>query len=115
MRRSTKAALVSGLVFPGLGHILVRKYVFGLVLLCLAGWSVYAVAAGAIGTALDVAKEIESGSIVLDSETLSELVAQRSQRAEESTKVPLLVLLVTWVIGIVDSYRAGRAQERLEE
>lgn len=115
MRRSTKAALISGLVLPGLGHIFLRKYVFGLVLLCLSFWSIYSVATSAIGTALDLAKEIEGGGIALDSETMRELVAQRSQQAEQSTRIPLWVFAVSWVIGIVDSYRVGRAQERRDD
>jgi hypothetical protein len=114
MRRSTKAALISGLVLPGLGHVFLRKYLVGLVLLCLAGWSIYEVVITAVDTALDIASEIESGSVVLDSASLSQLVAQRSQYAEGSTNIPVWVLIASWVIGIADSYRVGRAQERQE-
>jgi hypothetical protein len=115
MKRSTKAVLISGLVFPGLGHVFLRRYLVGLVLLCLAGGSIYVVAKAAIDTALDVAGEIESGSIPIDSVSISQLVAQRSQQAEQSTNLAVWVLMASWVIGIVDSYRVGRAQERLEK
>jgi hypothetical protein len=115
MKKSTKAVLISGLVFPGLGHIFLRKYVAGLVLLCLAGGSIYTVANTAIGTALDVAREIESGNTAIDSGSISEMVAKRSQQAEQSMNVALWALMASWVVGIVDSYRIGRAQERLEE
>ena len=115
MRRSTKAALISGLVFPGLGHVFLRKYPVGLVLLCLAGWSVYAVATTAIGTALEMVREIESGSVAVDASSLSQLIAQRSQQTESSTNLPAWVLMLSWLIGIADSYRIGRAQERRGE
>lgn len=115
MKRSTKAVLVSGLVFPGLGHIFLRSYVVGLVLVCLAGGSVYMVVNTAIETALDVAREIETGSMSIDSASISQLVAQRSQQAEQSTNVAVWVFMASWVIGIIDSYRVGRAQERQDE
>jgi len=115
MRRSTKAALISGLVFPGLGHVFLRKYVVGVVLLCLAGWSIYSVATTAIETALDVATEIESRGVAVDSVSIGQLVAQRLEKTEQSTNASMWVLLVTWLIGIADSYRVGRGQEQLEE
>jgi hypothetical protein len=111
MKRSTKAVLISGLVFPGLGHIFLRRYVVGFVLLCLAGGSIYTVAKTVIDTALDVAEEIESGSVAVDSGSMSQLVAQRSREAEKSTNVAVWVLMASWVIGIIDSYRVGRAQK----
>ena len=115
MKRSTKAVLLSGLVFPGLGHIFLRKYVLGLALLSLAGGSIYTVARTVIDTALDVAGEIESGSLAINSGSISQLVAQRSREAGQSTTVAVWVLTASWVIGIIGSYRVGRSQERLEE
>jgi hypothetical protein len=115
MKRSTKAVLISGLVFPGLGHILLRKYVVGLLLLSLAGGSIYTVANTAIETALNVTREIESGRTAIDSASISQLVAQRSQQAKRPINVAVWVLMASWVIGIVDSYRVGRAQDRQEK
>lgn len=112
MKRTTKAALISGLVFPGLGHVYLRRYIVGVALICLAAWSIYTVAQAAIGTALEIAGEIENGSLAMDAGSIGQLVAQRSQEAEQSTNFAAWVLMATWVFGIVDSYRAGRAQER---
>ncbi|MCB1723727.1 MAG: hypothetical protein KDJ39_08535 [Gammaproteobacteria bacterium] len=115
MKKSTKAALVSGLVFPGLGHLFLRRYVGGLVLLCVAAWSIHAIATTTIGTALEIAKEIEQGSLSVDATSIGQLVAQRSQQAEQSTVVPMWVFFASWVIGVIDSYRLGRSQERQDE
>ena len=115
MKKSTKAVLISGLVFPGLGHIFLRRYVVGLVLLGLAGGAIYAVANTAIETALDVVGEIETGGMAIDSASITQLVAQRSQQTEQTTSMAVWVLMVSWLIGIIDSYRIGRAQERQNE
>lgn len=115
MRKSTKAALISGLVFPGLGHVYLRKYLAGLVLLCLAGLPVYLITAATIDAALDVANEIQAGNVAPDSGAITKLVERRSQRAERSASIAEWVLLAVWLVGIVDSWRVGRAQERQEE
>jgi hypothetical protein len=115
MKRSTKAALISGLVFPGLGHFFLRRYLVGLVLLCLAVGATYTIVDTVVETALEVVEEIENGSMAIDSASISQLVEQRSQQAEQSTDMAVWVLMVSWLIGVIDSYRVGRAQERQQE
>jgi len=115
MKKPTKAALISALVFPGLGHIFLHRYIVGAALICLAAWSIYTVAETAIGTALEMAGELENGRLAIDVGSIRQLLAQRSQEAEQSTNLAVWVLVASWVIGIVDSYRVGRAQERLEK
>ena len=115
MKKPTKAVLISGLVFPGLGHIYLRSYIVGVALVCLAAWSIYSVADTSIGIALDIAGEIENGGLALDSASIGQLAAQRSQEAEQSTNLAIWVFMASWVIGIVDSYRIGRRQERQEK
>jgi hypothetical protein len=115
MKKSAKAVLISGLVFPGLGHLYLRSYVAGLVLLCLAAGSIYVIAETIIDTAYDIAGEIEGGGMAMDSSSISQLVEQRSQQTEQSTNLAVWVLLACWVIGIIDSYRVGRAQERAQQ
>ena len=115
MDKPTKAALISGLVFPGLGHIYLRKYIVGISLVCLAGWSIYTVAESVIGTAFDIAAEIENGGMVIDPGSIGRLLAQRTHEAGQSTNLAVWVLTASWLVGIVDSYRAGRALERLEK
>jgi len=115
MKRSTKAALWSALVFPGLGHFVVRRFATGLILLCLAGWSLYSVTTSVIDTAVSLAADIQNGGMAIDSGAVGQVVAQGTAQAGQSTQVPLTVLTLCWVIGVVDSYRVGRSQERADE
>lgn len=115
MKRSTKAALWSALVFPGLGHLYVRRYATGLVLLCVAGWSLYSVMTSVVDAAVALTGDIQNGSMAIESGAIGQVVVQRAQLAEQSTQVPMTVLTICWVIGIVDAYRVGRAQERTDE
>lgn len=115
MKKSTKAVLWSTLVFPGLGHLYVRRYATGLALLCLAGWSLYAITTSVVDAAVALTGDIQGGNMAIESGAIGQVVAQRAQLAEQSTHVPMTVLTMCWVIGIVDAYRVGRAQERADE
>lgn len=115
MKRSIKAALISGLAFPGLGHIYLKKYLAGAVLLFVAGASLYSVSVTAIDTALSVAKEIEAGSVSINEDAIGRLIEQESQGSATATNLSLVALILSWVIGVVDSYRVGRAEERTKK
>lgn len=115
MKRSSKAALWSALVFPGLGHLFVRRYATGLVLLCLSGWSLYSVTTTVVDSAVALTGDIQAGGMAIESGAIGEVVVQRAQQAEQSAHIPMMVLTLCWVIGIADAYRVGRAQERAEE
>lgn len=115
MRRSTKAALLSGLVFPGMGHLYLRRYVRGVLFAGGAGALLYFIVSVAMSVAVDVMGKIQSGDVPLNVESISELVSKQSQGNEESTNIVTMAMIALWVIGIADSYREGRAQEQARE
>jgi len=112
MKRSTKAALFSGLLFPGLGHIYLRRYIVGLVLICLCAWGVYTIASVVLEAALNVVGELESSGKVIDAATINQQLAKQDL---PSTDLAILVIIVTWLIGIIDSYRVGRVLDQQTE
>ena len=117
MKRSTKAALLSGLIFPGIGHLYLKRYVHGITLCVASASAIYFIVSVAVTTALEVTKKIqsESGGVALDMAAIMDLVSQRSSGDEQSMNIATVALVVCWVIGIVDSYRQGRAQEMVKE
>jgi hypothetical protein len=112
MRKSTKAALLSGLVFPGIGHLFLKQYLRGSILVTIALGSSAAIIRSAIQHAQTVVDSILSGEAPMDSGNISEMISA-SYTAPENTVATLLMLLLTacWLIGIVDSWRAGRKQD----
>ena len=117
MKRSTKAALLSGLIFPGIGHLYLKRYVHGIALCVASASAIYFIASVAVTTALEVAEKIqsESGGVAPDMAAIMDLVSQQSSGSEQSVNIATVALVVCWVIGIVDSYRQGRAQEMVGE
>jgi hypothetical protein len=112
MRYSIKAALLSGLVFPGVGHLYLRRYLRGILLAAGAAALSYFIISVAMNSAIDIAGKIQVGEVPLNVESISEAVSKASQGNEQSTDIAATILFALWVVGIVDSYREGRARDR---
>ena len=112
MNKPTKAALLSAFVFPGAGHFLLKKYIPGAVLAGTALIALYFLIARTVEIALQVAARIQSGEIQLDAATITELVSEQARGSEtQLLDIAAAVLVISWLVGIVDSYRVGRAQD----
>ena len=108
-----KAALLSGLIFPGIGHIVLKQYLRGSVLMLSALVALTVIVTKAIKQALAIVDKINSGEIPVDAGSITELASISTSGAEDSIlNIAALVISVVWVIGIVDSYRLGIIQEK---
>jgi hypothetical protein len=113
MKRSTKAALLSGLIFPGIGHMVLKQYLRGSILMLSALLALSVIVTMATKRALTVVDSITSGEIPVEAGAIAELVSNSTSGADgfiENTAV--IVLGACWLIGIIDSYRLGVAQEK---
>ena len=112
MKKSTKAALLSGLVFPGIGHFFLKKRIPGILLSGTALISLYFLIAESVAAALKIKEKIRSGEIDLSTTTITELAAMQTA-ADDSQLLGIATtaLIICWLVGIVDSYRVGRAND----
>jgi hypothetical protein len=115
MKKSVKAALLSALVIPGAGHLYLKNHITGLVLIGAALMSLYFLVSSAMERALQVVEKIQSGEVPLDDVTIMALVSQQSTGADAGLlKFVWPVFILVWLIGVVDSFRIGRAQDRIK-
>jgi hypothetical protein len=113
MKKSTKATLLSGLVFPGIGHIVLKQYLRGSILILFALIASSVIVNVALKRALTVVDRINSGEIPIDSETITELISNSASGTDSLiVNVSLTVLGTCWLVGIVDSYRIGIKQDK---
>lgn len=115
MTKSIKAAMLSALVFPGVGHFYLKKHIPGIILAGTALASLYFVISRMVERALHIAEQIQRGEVPLDVAIIAELVS----RQPTGTDAALLnftwtVLIISWFIGIADSYRVGRVQGKFD-
>lgn len=104
--------LLSGLVFPGIGHMVLEQYRRGSILMLIALTAMSAIIKIAFDQAQTIVDRIASGEIPLDSIQVSELIASSSAASDGVvSKIPVIVFVVCWLVGVIDSYRAGAARK----
>ncbi len=78
MKKSTKAALLSAFVFPGVGHIFLKKYISGVALVGVSVAALYYLIAKTVERALEITEAIQRGEVQLDVTAIAELVSKQS-------------------------------------
>jgi uncharacterized membrane protein HdeD (DUF308 family) len=113
MKRSSKAALLSGLILPGIGHIVLKQYLRGSVLILFSLVALSVIVTRIYQQALTIVDRINSGDIPVDAGAIADMVSNSTSAADNLMEnIALLVLVACWLIGIIDSYRLGVAQEK---
>ena len=112
MKISSKAALLSGLIFPGIGHIFLKQYLRGSVLALSALVAFSVIITRVFQRALTIIDRVNSGDTPIEAGAIAEMVSNSTSGADSFTEnTAVIVLGVCWLIGIIDSYRLGIAQE----
>ena len=115
MKNSIKGAVLSGLVFPGLGQVVLKHYKRGIALALTVLLSLLVVVVKALRQAFIVLEKIEAEGRTIDMSTISSAAAQASTTSDNLLyNVVSLLIILLWIIGIVDAYRLGRKKD-LEE
>ena len=113
MKRSSKAALLSGLIFPGIGHMVLKKYLHGSVLMLATLAALSVIVTRVFQRALTIVDRINSGDIPVDTGAIAEMVSNSTSGAVSSIEnIAVIFLGSCWLVGIIDSYRLGVAQEK---
>ena len=109
MTRSVKASLLSALVFPGAGHLYLKKYAVGLILAVISMAALTYLANELLDTAQQISAGILSGTIQPDMESITaQVTAVESRPGSETRSLASAALLVCWLFGLFDSYRKGQ-------
>jgi hypothetical protein len=112
MNKSLKGAVFSGLIFPGLGQVVLKHYKRGslIMLTVLVSLAVIVVKTAQLALAILEKIEMEGGTININ--TISDTVTQVSTTSEDLTLNFFLFLIIAcWIIGTVDAYRIGRKKD----
>ena len=111
MSRSTNAVLLSALVLPGAGHLYLKHWRRGCVLIAISLACLWIIVDSAMQQASRVIEKLESEGSALDADQLSALVAQSNGSDSPVVTVAALVLAGCWVVGIADAYRLGKKDQ----
>ena len=115
MKKPLKAALLSGLVFPGIGHLMLKKFLAAALFAGVAAIALYYLVANMLIRAQQITEKIQSGEIPADSAAIMQQLLQQSSGPEaQQMSYATTALLLSWLAGIVDAYRVGRQQSESE-
>jgi len=113
MTKPTKAALLSGLIFPGIGHVFLKHYLRGAILMLPALVALSAIIKVAFQQAQAIVDRVVSGEVPLETVAISKLVAESPNDSDSlMSSISVFVFVACWLIGIIDSYRIGAALEK---
>ncbi len=111
MKTGIKAALLSALVFPGVGQIHLKRYVRGLIpmVLSLAGLGVL-VAQATVGALRELEKIQNQGGFV-DLNAVANRAVASSASGDGYSSLIVLVIVACWLFSVIDAYRLGKEKE----
>jgi len=113
MKKSIKGALLSGLVFPGVGQIILQYYTRGIALILMVIASLIVIIVKAEQIASGILSKIQTEGGVIDTQIISE-AANRAVTASDSLiiKTAFFLIVICWIISIIDAYRIGKKMDK---
>ena len=108
MNIAVKAALLSGLVFPGLGQIYLKQYWRGLIMIILVMLGLIIIVGMATFSALESLKAIQMKGGTVDMNTISNLAVTYSTLNDIYYKIIFLLMACCWLFSIADAFRIGK-------
>lgn len=108
MTKTTKAILLSALVFPGCGHFFLKRQIMAWCLVTLSILCLYFLCSNALDVANQISDKILRGEIPLDVGKISDAItAGLTGSVSRQITISTWVLVSCWFIGIVDIYRVA--------
>jgi hypothetical protein len=111
MKTAIKAALLSALVFPGVGQMYLKRYVRGLIpmVLTLAGLGVW-IAQATVG-ALQELEKIQTQGGLADLNAVANRAVASSASGDWYSPLIMPMIVVCWLFSVIDAYMLGKGKE----
>ena len=115
MNKSMKSAVISAVVFPGAGHLFLRCYTRGIILIAISALALIEFIRRAWHEAelisAQISKEIDATGVVDLQSLITHATAAVDRVDNGPFTIATVVFLACWLIAIVDSYRIGKQLE----
>ena len=116
MNNSLRAALLSGLVFPGLGQVILKHRKRGIALMLAVLVGLLVIVVKAVQQALTILEKIDLESGLIDMNTIHNAAIQASTSFYSPIfKLVVLFIILCWFFGVADAYRIGKRTDIKEQ
>ena len=113
LKVSYKAALLSLFVFPGVGHLYLKRYWRGLVIMFFfltgLGYMIWFIMVSILNNLEDLMVIIEGGT--KNPRGLPDIVGSKMVTTGPYQDVVFYVIICFWIFAVIDAYRIGRQRE----
>ena len=108
MKTSTKAALLSALVYPGVGQLFYHAYRRATLLILVFSITAYFYIEEVVSQYQPLIDKVKSGELALNAQALAYEMSKHPITLDPQLVSSLTyILLISWLVGIVDAYRIG--------
>ncbi|GFO59834.1 hypothetical protein GMST_21590 [Geomonas silvestris] len=111
MKNSLKGALLSGLIFPGLGQFWLKRRVWGTVLLLSTLGTLAVISLKLTERAYRLVEQAEAEGGQVDLVAVAKTV-QAASYADPQVRISWLVLLAVWLVGVLHAFWEGMKLDR---
>ncbi|HYQ70416.1 MAG TPA: hypothetical protein VET88_00660 [Gammaproteobacteria bacterium] len=113
MKHAVKGALLSGLVFPGLGQLVLRHYQRGILIMLAVMISLSVIVIKAVRIAQGILEQIELQGDAIEITAISDAATRESiQSGSMTLNLLMIFIIVCWIAATLDAYRIGRKLDR---
>ncbi len=112
MKTATKAALLSGLVFPGIGQMYLKRFLRGLLFMIPVLLGLVLIVVMATAGALESLRAIQAQGGTIDTNTITTLAQSHAKESAGYFRAILLCIIFCWLFAVIDAYRIGSKQMR---
>ena len=111
-----KAVLLSALVFPGLGQLVMKRYKTGIAIIAIVTVCLLAIISIALERAKTILEQLQIQGMAVDLNAVTQAAHQATATADNSGfTLSLWFIIVSWVYSVVDAWRASKRQKALPE
>ena len=114
MTNAVKGALLSGLVLPGLGQIVLKHHKRGLALVAVVLSGLTVMVFKAVQLALSVLAKIDLERGAAGMQAITQAAAQASASSDSRLfNACLLLIIGCWIFSVADAYMIGKRMDRM--
>jgi len=115
MKSAIKGALFSGLVFPGLGQMVLKQKMRGAIIVLAVLTCLYFLVMKIMETAMAIVADVQSqGGIVNVANVADTATRLTTESAETSLNLLLILILICWIASTIDAYRIGKRLDEID-
>jgi hypothetical protein len=113
MTHAFKGLLLSGLVYPGLGQVILKRYMRGVAFILVATSGLVTVVAQAAHMALSILEKIDLNRAVVGPDQILQVTHQAMAEANTVLyKLAIALIICSWIYSTVDAFLIGRRMDR---